>query len=187
MRMRMSLCRRAGRGGFTLVELVTVMGILAILITLVVGAGKGVWDGLKRDATRETIKTLEMALGSYFADWGKYPWIKGSTHELMGQVDWEVFAEGGYQKENVQEICLHSALNMTRRSGPYMKGGSKASTVELLIVNRTALAYADAWGRPILYREPTGNHKMPRLISQGPLIDFPNDPESEKDNIANYD
>jgi len=67
--------------GFTLVELLTVVAIIAILMSLVVGAFTSVRARYQRDATLEVFRAIEAALQQYYSDWGMYPWPNDATAE----------------------------------------------------------------------------------------------------------
>lgn len=58
---------RARRAGFTLVELLIVLGIIAVLISVIVVVGQGVAQGAKRSATLSTIQVLDEAMAAYVA------------------------------------------------------------------------------------------------------------------------
>lgn len=57
--------------GFTLMELLVVISIIALLATLVLKSGSPVSS--KRQVTQGTIQTVEAALESYYARFGEYP------------------------------------------------------------------------------------------------------------------
>jgi prepilin-type N-terminal cleavage/methylation domain-containing protein len=70
---RRSAARGPGRGGFTLVELLVVMGIIALLVSLLFPAVTGVMVAVRRAATANVINTLGVALDAFRIDWGVYP------------------------------------------------------------------------------------------------------------------
>ena len=60
--------RPQSRSAFTLVELLIVIGIIAILISLVFTAGKAVVGGGKRRATENVLRTLDQAMQTYLEE-----------------------------------------------------------------------------------------------------------------------
>lgn len=178
-----TVCRRTSRPGFTLVELVTVMTILAVLVTLTVGAVQGIRESSARKATEQAFAAIDTALQAYFDDWGKYPWYGDRPSDIM--VGWVAasYRPAGASAASVpypREAALYAALNMKQRHGPYMQGG--AAVVSVKYQNAVYPVYADGWGRPILYRlmvsgtAPTGQPiNLPQLISLG-SEEFDSDP-----------
>ncbi len=71
--------------GFTLVELLTVMAIIAILVGLVLGTAGYVQKAAARKRTATEIKAFETALESYKADNGIYPAPTGSANQALYQ------------------------------------------------------------------------------------------------------
>ena len=63
---------RAPRG-FTLVELLVVMAIIAVLLTLAVPRYFGSMDKSKEAVLKEDLFQLRDAIGKYYGDKGKYP------------------------------------------------------------------------------------------------------------------
>lgn len=207
---------RSGARAFTLVELVTVMGILAILTALIVGAAQGLHDRAARNTTVRILAALDAALQRYYDDWGKFPWYKnesGDLAELLGPV------AGWDDDEAVPSYCpvlrvpqdagmetkvgamLYAALNMRERNGPYISGGASKEVRLKGSQYRACRVYVDGWGRPIHYFQPQTDHSinpprlvpMPLLMSEGRTKDFPDDPwapdtsNSKADNLTNYD
>ncbi len=195
--------------GFTLVELVTVMGILTVLVTLVIGAVQGVRGRMAREATIQMISALDVALQAYYADWGKYPWtnepVPSDVAHLMGTVLETIPSPPipGYNPvpfssaaPNKREAMLYAALNMRQRNGPYMVGGTGQVAVKFFGTTRQSYRiYVDGWGRPILYYPPerpagaTPDREVsaPLLVSEGARQNFDSDPTTKEDDIRNYD
>lgn len=72
------LCRRLRSGSslraaFTMIELLVVLGIIAILITILVLVGGRVASTGKHSSTLSTIKALDAAMGSIIQDRGRLP------------------------------------------------------------------------------------------------------------------
>jgi general secretion pathway protein G len=64
---------RSASGGFTLVELLVVMSIIALLLTLAVPRYFGSIDKSKEAVLRENLNQMRDAISRYYADKGKYP------------------------------------------------------------------------------------------------------------------
>ena len=74
---------RAGAGrGFTLVELLVVMGIIAILVSLLFPAITQVIVAVRQAATANVIRNLGVALDVFRNDWGVYP-PSDNTHDKL--------------------------------------------------------------------------------------------------------
>jgi prepilin-type N-terminal cleavage/methylation domain-containing protein len=65
--------------GFSLIEMITVITIIAILSGLLFPAIRGVRLAAKKTAARTTINSLGLALKAYFEEYGKWPTLKDDT------------------------------------------------------------------------------------------------------------
>ncbi|MFT5423830.1 MAG: prepilin-type N-terminal cleavage/methylation domain-containing protein [Phycisphaerales bacterium] len=61
------------RGGFTLIELVVVIGIIALLVSITLVVGASVAAKARGGKTRDAIRVLDASLTEYIADRGKIP------------------------------------------------------------------------------------------------------------------
>jgi prepilin-type N-terminal cleavage/methylation domain-containing protein len=191
--------------GFTLVELLTVVAIIAILMSLVVGAFTSVRARYQRDATLEVFRAIEAALQQYYSDWGMYPWPNDATAEceiddpskpsrkikIMGKVDNTLNPALNFGGDLEKQAILFAALTARVRNGPYM-GGATPLTMEVKTVssNKTyaCMVFADGWGHPILYGPPVSGAPvsgvsavtLPRLESKGA------NEGDKQDNVKNY-
>jgi len=62
-----------GEKGFTFIELLVVLGILALLSSLVVAVSMGKIRQSKESALKEDLHNLRKGIDDYYADNGKYP------------------------------------------------------------------------------------------------------------------
>ncbi len=191
------LGERTGARAFTLVELITVMGILVILAALIVGAAQGLHDRTARDTTVRILAALDAALQRYYDDWGKFPWYKkerdANLVELLGPVAGALDsqAEPSYcpvplndqdtGMETKVGAMLYAALNMRERNGPYISGGASKEVRLKSSQYRACRVYVDGWGRPIHYFQPQKDVQtgilmaMPLLMSEGRTKDIFNE------------
>ena len=65
--------KRRGPGGFTLVELLVVMGIIGLLISLLLPAVNVAITAARKAGTANIITQLDTALAAFKGDWGIYP------------------------------------------------------------------------------------------------------------------
>jgi general secretion pathway protein G len=89
-----------GRGGFTLIELMVVMAILATLAFIVVPRFLGEPEKARRLKAEVTIANLETALKTYFLDNGIYPTTEQGLEALVREPSTDPipnrWREGGY-------------------------------------------------------------------------------------------
>jgi len=65
--------REKRAGGFTLIELIIVMAIIATLLTIAVPRYYASLDRSKEAVLKENLYQMRDAIGKYYADKGKYP------------------------------------------------------------------------------------------------------------------
>ena len=66
-------CRRARAGGFTLIEMLVVMTIIALLLTLAVPRYFHSLDYGRANVQRQNVATLRDAIDKFYGDLGRYP------------------------------------------------------------------------------------------------------------------
>ena len=81
MKMKKSQKRGAGSGGFTLMELLIVISLIAVLAAMVSAAMPGIINKVARSRTGLAIKGMEAGLSSYKLDNGWYPINRGNPVE----------------------------------------------------------------------------------------------------------
>lgn len=138
---------------FTLIELMTVMAIILIIASLIVGVGKSARDAAKKRKAEVMIGTLEVAISMYRADTNVYP----------GDND------GSGCDDLYDELII--GTDFTGGSpwyGPYMEFKSNDLT------GTTPEEIKDPWGNVYHYNsiggasDPTHNDQSFDLWSEGP-------------------
>jgi len=177
------------------------MTIMAILVTLMVGAVQGIRNYVARQSTIQILAAIDAALQAYYDDWGRYPYDATATEGPVGaQVDYDVvdpvYNPAASGDVEFKEALLYASLLMKRRSGPYLRMGT-APVIERQKTTGGFYLLVDGWKRPIRYRRPTeatalartpsdvtlvlpANSTAPVLESLGP------DEFDDLDNITNY-
>ncbi|HVY60712.1 MAG TPA: prepilin-type N-terminal cleavage/methylation domain-containing protein [Planctomycetota bacterium] len=164
--------RRAGAraaAGFTLMELMIAIGIIAILAALIFPAMTAARRSAGVKATKATIERIKLACEAYFADFGDYP--PSSLSAL------------GVSTNGVNEGAESLLRCLTTRAGrgPYLqfeekelvntdddalpqRGDPTKSSIEA----RELFELADAWGNPLVYfhnRDYKGGPRLERYIA----------------------
>ena len=67
--------KTAPRAGFTLVELLVVISIIAVLMALILGAAQSTTQNAKRTEAQNTCKQIVTAVNAYYTDYAKFPAI----------------------------------------------------------------------------------------------------------------
>jgi prepilin-type N-terminal cleavage/methylation domain-containing protein len=71
----------AARRGFTLIEMLVVIGIIGILASLAVPAATGVMKKAKKVKTSAALKDVQLGIKNYQVEYNRYPLRAGSTTE----------------------------------------------------------------------------------------------------------
>jgi prepilin-type N-terminal cleavage/methylation domain-containing protein len=178
------LNRQAGNRAFTLIELLTVIAIIAILAAITFGVVRGVNERAAIGQAKAELASLAQALESYKMQYGDYPRSDGAN-----------VANATTASTTDGPGVLFNAL--IGKLGPYNVGTSSAATINgrsvvdlsrFSLQSATALpatpstatlvanAFIDPWGRRYLYYYKTGTPaqwtKNPGyiLLSVGPSV-----------------
>jgi prepilin-type N-terminal cleavage/methylation domain-containing protein len=95
-----SLQRFSNRSGFTLVELLVVMGIIAILAGVLLGAGGAAIKSAQRAKASQLANSLQTAALAYYTEYNVYPIITPSSpgtdvlYNDADVTDWPLLVEG---------------------------------------------------------------------------------------------
>ena len=151
--------RRGPRGGFTLVEMLTVLFIFGIVVSLVVGVSQYVRDRASRGETSSTQALVMQAVQAFYEENGAYP-LDSIDDPSTTNVN-----EGG--------VSLLTALTDCEKSVEILRNLSSAS------LPSGGDAALDAYGRPMNYLQSGGLGGKPVLISAGPDGDM----DTSEDNV----
>ena len=166
--------RRSSRGGFTLIELVVVIGIMLLLLGLTLSVGVAVRTQSETRETENTLRLLDAAMQEWerSADrqlsWGKDGIPAGSVYDVWGQligqelltpeilVITEVL-QTVIRPRHVKEIIaqIDADFIYTYRSGEFpswIQSGDEQTAVTDRFIG--GIAVLDAWGHPIYATHP---------------------------------
>lgn len=76
--------QNASHHGFTLVELLVVISIIAILAGILLPAVLGAFKKATESQARTEVKSIEVAIKQYFAEYGKFPIGSGGSDVVYG-------------------------------------------------------------------------------------------------------
>jgi prepilin-type N-terminal cleavage/methylation domain-containing protein len=141
------------RDSFTLIELLTVIAIIAILAGLVLFAASSVMRTAGRDRARTEIAAMASALESYKTDNGAYPSAPnfGSAASYFGVVP---TSSGGLYQQSSQILYQSLTGQMNYGDAP----PTVASGVKIYFVfKKSQLGNDTAGGGPIYIKDPFGN------------------------------
>jgi prepilin-type N-terminal cleavage/methylation domain-containing protein len=155
------------RGGFTLVELLLVMFIMAVLVTLVVGVGAYIIEEGKKQKTLERQRLLMAAVEAYFTVMNYYP------------PDREDPCSSNYDPNKSMKVllaaldgvnCDEFAEAVREKTKPFLDEITDPNT--------------DGFGKPMRYYARRGIAGKPFFISSGPDENFGDlDEKKREDNI----
>jgi len=129
---------RSSHGGFTLVELLTVIAIILLLASLVIGGMLLAKEKQRQDKAKVQVQLLSNALEQYKADNGSYPEATSGTGENASNIIFKALYYDGEQ-DKTKKIYL-SDLNPDGNKQGWIEGkGANAKIV-------------DPWKNEYLYR-----------------------------------
>jgi prepilin-type N-terminal cleavage/methylation domain-containing protein len=162
--------------GFTLVELLVVVGIIGILISIVLAVAAGVRNAGRDSLTRSTIQTLEATLEEYMSARGSIPAALALDPRSGAGI-------GGQGTKYLQPVAdarnfSSTTAEMINSVGLYLAQAREIDAIESLVQGVDAkvarlhlpvgtnprptawseqpqiLTFVDAWGRPMRYVHP---------------------------------
>ena len=169
--MKNAYSRNTARG-FTLIEVLIVMAIIAVLAALSIGGFQYVRDKQKFSSAELQIGLLSKALEEYKLDNGEYPDVT-STNELFQALYWDTDDDGtGADTDDDQKIYV-AELNPGNNSQKWISGTGSTATI------------IDPWGQEYIYRigsDASARNPDFDLLSTGP----DEDETTEGDNVSNF-
>ena len=170
---------KQSRRGFTLVEILAVMFIIAILMTFVIGGFGWVETSRREEAAKAFVARISAGLQAYQADTGELPPGNATLDSsnavyqvLFGDFDGDGFPD----KENgVRNTIYVEELNPNQQKGK--------EPIVTMIKNKFCMV--DPWGQPYRYRLGFQqiNAKGDRGTGINPDFDFWSVGKDGKDNI----
>jgi prepilin-type N-terminal cleavage/methylation domain-containing protein len=146
---------RSASRGFTLVELLVVIGIITVLVTIGLVIGSRASANAKSNATSDTLKLLDQALTEYVSTKGELPpaFVKidgANTLQPIADADFGL----GSQLDSVGWFCFQMSkvdaakTIIDRINGKYLSAIPSNDPRDFRTVN-------DGWGNRIRYVHPT--------------------------------
>ena len=129
---------------FSLVEILTVVAIIAILIGIALGVTSYVKTRNREVQTQTTIKMLEMVLEQYKNKYGSYPSLNGQPDQDIGQAVFKIPAK------NTGKGGLISFFDDVSYNGDEITGIKGVNIVK----KGNDILILDGWGSPIIYVYP---------------------------------
>jgi prepilin-type N-terminal cleavage/methylation domain-containing protein len=147
--------RRRGLNSFTLIEMLVVIGIIAILAALTLAAGSAVMNKASRSRASSEVQAMSTALESYKTDNGIYPSDSNMTTNSYGTTDGSI-ANGPYQlssQDLYTNLSGQAYFNATPVAGVKSYMSFKANQVGNL--TGPASYVKDPWGYSYGYSSQT--------------------------------
>lgn len=167
-------CPRRYSGGFTIVEMVVVIGIIVFLIALVSGLMVQYAASARVKATRALIHKIEIGLQSYYTECGRvYPPDTGYGLSPTGQFAGITYDAGALWRYLGKPVVYHAdAADPGTTHGPFITFSERELLAYTDPVNGPSYMVVDPWRHPIGYvgdpRRVTHNRGEVDVFSAGP-------------------
>jgi prepilin-type N-terminal cleavage/methylation domain-containing protein len=174
---------RKNDSGFTMIELLIVIGVITLLMGIVVVGGGILRTRSRKEATAMLINKIKVALNEYYLVFDAYPPSEGDydgSQNLYSFLGKPLEIEQGYDPAMGQM--------MKKRFGPAVTGGFAKKEIKNEYI-------IDAWGKALFYRNPGDDHSAAQgkdntsfvdIESAGPNGVFDDDGSAEDDDINNW-
>ena len=154
---------RKQANAFTLVELLVVIGIIAILMGLLFAGGRAVQQQAKRTQAKNDLAQIVTAINAFYTEYGRYPLPAGTTTDT-------IYGPGG----TTNDVLFDVLRNNTDPSGPNLATVTSLNPRQIVFISPPyvkdpgtpvsgigtvtgARQYYDPWGMPYAI-EVDGNY-----------------------------
>ncbi len=162
--------------GFTLVEMLVVVFVIAILVTIVVGVSKIVHNRAGKEQTRATMQVVGAALEAYYQATGDYPADPDpKTFPAQPSVGWTVRDWQAFCRATLLYAQLWGLAQSRAKLGPLGEDAVQRVNANNVLV--------DGFGKCLDYFRDRGAGGTPLLLSAGGDGNY----DSQEDNIRSDD
>jgi prepilin-type N-terminal cleavage/methylation domain-containing protein len=138
--MKLHRSKNFSAKGFTLIEMLVVIGIIALLATMAVPATNVVMSKVKRVRTQAALKDLTLGIKTYQTEYSRYPVPSGYTSETPVPLS---------QGAGVLKILLGgNDMNMNTRGIVFIEPPPAKNGAGGLTGTQGSYGYMDMWGQP---------------------------------------
>lgn len=161
---------KQAKDGFTLMELLVVMAIVAILMSITLSVSSGVSRQNSLAQAKAELGQIQQEIELYKADKGSFP---PGEDDTLGREFFLWFEEKYGDGNGIfdGDDRMYDTVDMT----PYLSDNS---------MNPSEMRLVDPWGTAYYYEYDPANPFIYNLGSAGPDGDWDSDEEAEKDNIS---
>jgi len=203
--------RTKPNSGFTLVELIVAIGIMAVLAGMLMGGISVARRAVKKSQAATMLSSLELACKVFENEWGFFPHenntnlgvtIPTSSSEYSG-----LTYKSGEENRPLANAAMMLQLLTQKKNGPYFEPNENDLVLQLVVDDATtwnsqfkdsssgndyAPVIIDPWGMPYMYdrNRPEGTHDLGNhniksldLYSYGPNS---LDEDGEEDDVNNW-
>ena len=166
---------RKGRFGFTLVEMLVVISIIAILLTIVVGVTQIVLVRASAEQTRTNMQIIHQAIEEYRIVKGEYP---PDETDFSGQPSSGELATMRYWKAYKRGKKLYDELVLVPQSQAFVDKLKKDAIKSI----STSDVFVDGFDKYMEYYSDQGVGGTPVIISAGADGEFDTEKDIRSDN-----